>query len=175
MAIGRFAKAFQRPEGWKPPVSTKIGKMSARGFKPKQISEELTKMGEEITPKEVTSILKQTETKNVIEQERERIASLIPKCVENYDFWITKAKRFQDDKQREIAFRATTKVLESHGLVSGAPSEQVKISINKQEITLSPVVEKLLEGFMDKLRAVKPVEPEYTDVEFEVIGETKAI
>jgi hypothetical protein len=147
----------------------KIAKMAATGMSLRKISKELEKGGEKLSHTVVGDILQKPEVKEIIEKEKNRLAQIIPQCVTNYEYWVKNAKMFHDPKAQEIGFRATTKVLESHGLVSGAPSVQVKITISQTEVTVSPVIQRMLENFMGKLDEAQPVKPEAIEVDYEVI------
>jgi hypothetical protein len=131
--------------------NTKIAKMKAVGLSKRKISEELKRTGENLSVGGVAKVLAKTEVKAIIESEKGRLASQIPQCVTNYEHWIKNARVFHDKTDKDIAFRATTKVLESHGMISGATADQVKISITQNDVFLSPVVEKILEGFMGNI------------------------
>ena len=157
--------------GLKEVRNTKIAKMKARGMGPTKIHEELQKTGEQLSVEGVKKVLTRPEVRELIEKEKSRLTALVPEAVTNYDHWVKNARMFHLKEDKEIAFKATTKVLESHGLVSGAPSEQVKITIQQSEVILSPVIESMLAGFMGKLREAKPIEPSTIDVEYEVVNE----
>ena len=151
----------------------KIAKMTARGISAVKISKELKKMGEELSPSGVKKVLTKADVKEILDKEKLKLTEIFPEAVRNFDHWIRNARVFHDKTDKEIAYRATTKILESHGLVSGAPSEQVKITIQQSEVILSPVLEKMLAGFMDKLSEAKPIEPKAIDVVYEVLSSDK--
>jgi lambda repressor-like predicted transcriptional regulator len=146
----------------------KIAKMHVRGMSQRKISRELEKEGVSLTQRGVGKILSRESVQEIIKAERHKLAEMVPEAVNNYNHWVRNARMFHDKTDKEIAFRATTKVLESHGLVSGAQSEQVKIVINQGDIVLSPVIEKVLGSFMQRFAEAKPLEAAL-DVEFEPV------
>jgi hypothetical protein len=100
----------------------------------------------------VRYVLAKEQVQAMIEQEQSRLAALMPSAMDNYE---------KTDK--EIAYRATTKVLESHGLLPGNQSVVIQ-QFNTKNTIISPVLERVLEEYGKKLRP-----PEIIDVDFEEI------
>ena len=136
-----------------------------------EVSTELKKVGEVLSVSGIKKVLTRSEVKDIIDREKSRLTNLIPEAITNFEYWVRNAKMFDDKTDREIGYRTTLKVLESHALVSGAPSESIKVTINQSEVILSPVIEKMLAGFMGKLSEAKPIEPTTIDVEYEILPE----
>lgn len=156
----------------------KIAKLAATGLSLSKIAEETKKNNNPIKKSRVYTILQKPDIKALMEKEQQRLAGLIPKAVKNYETWVNNAHLYSDRADKDIAFKATTKVLESHGLVSGAPSNSVQIMINSGNTIISPVIQELLNGFMGKingqeflkssenlLKSSEVVEAEFEDVE----------
>jgi predicted transcriptional regulator len=148
--------------------NTRMAKMAARGMSQQKIANAMTEMGDPISQRGVGIALALPEVKEIIAREKARLMEMVPSAVTNYDHWIRNAKMFSDKTDKEIAFRATTKILESHGLVSGNVSEQVKITINQNDIQLSPVISNILNSFMKQFSEAKPNE-RVIDVEFQAV------
>lgn len=109
----------------------------------------------------VRYVLAKEQVQAMIEQEQSRLAALMPTAMDNYEKWVNKAHQYHDKTDKEIAYRATTKVLESHGLLPGNQSVVIQ-QFNTKNTIISPVLEKVLEEYGKRLR-----EPEVLDVEFE--------
>lgn len=145
--------------------------MAARGIPATKISTELAKMGDTASPQVVRTTISRQDIKELIDKEKSRLADLIPEAVNNFDYWVKNARMFHDKVDKDIGYKATTKILESHALVSGAPSESIRVTINQSEVILSPVIEKMLAGFMDNFSKAVPIEPKPIDVDYEIISE----
>lgn len=135
----------------------------------------MKKLGDPISESGVTKVLAKMEVQEIIKKERSRLAELIPNAVNNYEHWVKNAKMFHDRTDKDIAYRATKDILGSHGMVTGQVADQVKVIINQTEVFLSPVVSKMLEGFMGSLSGVKPAEVTKEVIDVEFVEDTKAI
>lgn len=133
-----------------------VAKMRAAGATQKDIAE---KTGLSIPG--VKYVLAKEQVQAMIEQEQSRLAALMPNAMDNYETWVKKATSYHDKTDKEIAFRATTKVLESVGILPGAQSVVITNIVNKNTI-ISPMMEKVLEEFGNRLREVDVI-----DVDFE--------
>ena len=131
--------------------NTQIAKLTAMGLSQNKVAKEMEKEGWHVTKNVVNDVMQKPDIRLIMEQERERLISLVPKAVSNYKTWIDKAQTYRDKTDKEIAFKATTKVLESNGLVSGTPSTQIQIMNNSGNTLVSPIIEGLLKMFVDKL------------------------
>jgi hypothetical protein len=139
---------------------TKIAKIAATGLSQSKVATAMKKEGWDINKTTVNHVLQKPNIKLIMEQEREKLISLVPKAVSNYKNWIDKATTYRDKTDKEIAFKATTKVLESNGLVSGTPSTQIQIMNNSGNTLVSPIIEGLLKMFVSKLNDVDVIEGE---------------
>lgn len=134
---------------------TLVAKMRAAGATQKSIAEQTG-----LSIPGVRYVLAKEQVQAMIEEEQSHLAALMPTAMDNYEKWITKAHNYHDKTDKEIAFRATTKVLESVGLVSGAPSVIIQNITNKNTI-ISPTMERVLAEYGNKLRKVDVVDVEY--------------
>jgi hypothetical protein len=66
--------------------------------------------------------------------------------------------------EREVAYKASTKVLESTGILNGAPSTLVQILYNDNKTIISPVIMGLLKDFTSKIAEIPEI-PETNDSE----------
>jgi hypothetical protein len=142
---------------------TKMAKIAATGISQSKIVGEMKKEGWTVTKATVNHALQKPNIKLIMEEEREKLISLVPKAVSNYKNWIDKATTYRDKTDKEIAFKATTKVLESNGLVSGTPSTQIQIMNNSGNTIVSPIIEGLLKMFVDKLNTVDVIDAEVVE------------
>jgi hypothetical protein len=138
---------------------TEIAKMRAAGVTQAKIAEHTG-----LSIPGVRYVLAKEQVQAMIEQEQSRLAALMPSAMDNYEHWVNKAKTFHDKTDKEIAFRATTKVLESHGLLPGNQSVVIQ-QFNTKNTIISPILEKVLEEYGKKLRP-----PEVIDVDFEEVN-----
>jgi len=140
-----------------------IAKLSATGMSKPKIVDQMNKDGWDISEHMVKYALSKEEVKEIVERERTRLMSLVPQAVKNYERWVTRAHSYKDKSDKEIAFKATTKVLESPGLLSGTPSQQINILMNSGNAIVSPVIEGLLKIFMDNLKQTEVIEGEIVE------------
>lgn len=140
-----------------------IAKLSATGLSKPKIVNQMKTVGWDISESTVKYVLKRDDIKEIIDQERTRLMSLVPQAVKNYERWVNNAHGYRDKSDKEIAFKATTKVLESPGLLSGTPSTQINLMMNSGNTIVSPVIEGMLKLFMDSLK------PEIVEAEFESV------
>lgn len=141
-----------------------IAKMAATGLSVPKIKNEMNKIGWTVSEKIITHAMSKEEIKQMIEQERGRLFNLVPQAVKNYEKWINRAHDYKDKSDKEIAFKATTKVLESPGLLSGTPSQQINVLMNSGNTIISPVIEGLLKTFMDSLKQTEVIEGEFEQI-----------
>lgn len=125
-----------------------IGVLKASGMSFKHIGE---KVG--ISKSRAEAICKRDDVKSIIETEQKRLVSLVPTAIDNYKAWISKGAITNNKDEREVAFKASTKVLESTGILNGAPSTLVNILYNDNKTIISPVIMTLLKEFTDKMAA----------------------
>ena len=136
-----------------------IAKMRAAGVAQSKIAEHTG-----LSVQGVKYVLAKEQVQAMIEQEQSRLAALMPDAMDNYEKWVKKAHLYHDKTDKEIAYRATTKVLESHGLLPGNQSVVIQQFNNKTTI-ISPVLEKVLAEYGNSLRKVDAI-----DVDFEEIN-----
>ena len=118
----------------------------------------------------VAAICKRDDVRSVIETEQRRLVSLVPSAVDNYKAWISKGSITNDKDMRDIAFKASTKVLESTGLLTGNASIQIQNVYNNNNTVISPVIMNLLGEFSKSLNSFDDVN-EVIDGEFEELSE----
>jgi hypothetical protein len=116
----------------------------------------------------VAAICKRDDVRSVIETEQRRLVSLVPSAVDNYKAWISKGSITNDKDMRDIAFKASTKVLESTGLLTGNASIQIQNVYNNNNTVISPVIMNLLGEFSKSLNSFDDVN-EVIDGEFSEI------
>lgn len=138
---------------------TEIAKMRAAGVTQAKIAEHTG-----LSIPGVRYVLAKEQVQAMIEQEQSRLAALMPSAMDNYEKWVTKAHTYHDKTDKEIAFRATTKVLESHGLLPGNQSVVIQ-QFNTKNTIISPILERVLEEYGKKLRPPDVVDVEFEDVE----------
>ena len=141
-----------------------IAKLAATGLSQPKIINTMNTEGWNVSKAIVKYALSKDEIKKVIEEERTRLLSLVPQAVKNYERWITRAHGYKDKTDKQIAFQATTKVLESPGLLSGTPSQQINVLMNSGNTIVSPVIEGLLKIFMDSLKQTEVIEANFEPV-----------
>lgn len=144
-----------------------IAKMGAAHMSLSEIAEETKKYDHPVKKSRIHNILQKPDIKELMEKEQQRLATLVPEAVKNYEEWVTNARSYTDRADKDIAFKATTKVLESHGLISGSPSQSIQVLINTGNTIISPVIGELLSGFMNKINS------EVFDAEYEDVGENR--
>ena len=125
-----------------------IGKMRAAGATYEKIGQDVG-----LGKSRVAVICERDDVKAIIEGEQKRLVSLVPTAVDNYRAWINKGSITTNKDEREVAFKASTKVLESTGILNGAPSTLVQILYNDNKTIISPVIKTLLDEFVGKLTA----------------------
>ena len=108
---------------------TLVAKMRAAGATQKSIAEQTG-----LSIPGVRYVLAKEQVQAMIEQEQSRLAALMPNAMNNYETWVKKATSYHDKTDKEIAFRATTKVLESVGILPGAQSVVITNIVNKNTI-----------------------------------------
>ena len=137
-----------------------IAKKRAAGESYRQISAEVG-----LAKSRVETICKRDDVKSIIEREQKRLIELAPSALDNYKHWISKGIITNNKDEREVAFKASTKVLESTGILNGTPSAIVNILYNDNKTIISPVIMGLLSEFTKKMTAFDDV------VEGEIIEE----
>ena len=128
-----------------------IAKLRAHGFSLREISNELKKKGETICKSTISNICEKEDVKALIENEQRKLVELVPTAVKNYRKWIDAGQITNSKEEREISYKATTKVLESTGILNGAPSTLVNILYQENQTIISPIIKNLLSEFTNKL------------------------
>ncbi len=139
-----------------------IAMMKARGMSYREIGGEVS-----LGKSRVAAICKRDDVRTVIEQEQKRLVSLVPSAVDNYKSWIGQGSITRDKDLRDISFKASTKVLESAGLLAGNASIMIQNVYNDNKQIISPVIMQLLGEFSKKLSDFDDV----VDAEYEEAGE----
>ena len=145
-----------------PVRDVEIGKMRAAGM-PYQAIGDAVGLGKS----RVAVICERDDVKAIIENEQKRLVSLVPSAVDNYKTWIMRGSTTNNKDEREVAYKASTKVLESTGILNGAPSTLVQILYNDNKTIISPVIMGLLKDFTSKIAEIPdiPEIPETNDSE----------
>lgn len=140
----------------------KIAKLLAKGKTYREVGQEVG-----LGKSTIAVISKRDDVKAQIEQEQKRLVSLVPTAVNNYKRWIEQGQVTNDKDTRDIAFKASTKVLESTGILNGTPSTLVNILYNDNKTIISPVIMDLLKDFSGRLHDFKDdiIEGELVDGE----------
>jgi hypothetical protein len=124
-----------------------VAKLRAKGDTLKEIGKQVKK-----STVRVQQLCARDDIKALIEEEQARLATLVPTAVRNFEHYIESAIDAKDKTDKEISFRATQKLLESTGILNNQPSHLVQILYNDNKTIISPIIEKLLCGFMDKFK-----------------------
>jgi hypothetical protein len=132
-----------------------VAKLKAIGQSDREIAETVGK-----SQGRVYQIRQREDIKLLIEEEQTRLASLVPKAVDNFKSYIENAVTSKDKTDKEIGFRATQKLLESTGILNNQPSHLVQILYNDNKTIISPIIEKLMGNFMDKFNIEDPTDKE---------------
>ena len=146
------------------PRDTKIAKLRAQNVSCEKIGKQVG-----LGRSRVAVICEREDVKTVIEQEQKRLVSLVPSAIDNYKHWIGQGKITNDKDMRDIAFKASTKVLEGTGLLSNAPSVMIQNVYNDNKTIISPVIMKLLQDHQAKLTSIDDdiIEGEFKDYDEE--------
>ena len=98
----------------------------------------LREIGEQVglSKSRVDAICKREDVRTIIETEQKRLVQLVPTAIDNYKTWISKGSITNNKDEREVAFKASTKALESTGILNGAPSVLIQNVYNDNK-TLS--------------------------------------
>ena len=124
----------------------------------------LREIGEQVglSKSRVDAICKREDVRTIIETEQKRLVQLVPTAIDNYKTWISKGSITNNKDEREVAFKASTKVLESTGILNGAPSVLIQNVYNDNKTIISPVIMTLLKEFTGKMASF---DEEIIDVE----------
>ena len=136
----------------------KIAQMRAKGVSYQKIGDEVG-----LQKSRVAVICGREDVKEIIESEQRRLVSLVPTAVDNYKKWINAGQITNDKDMRDISFKATTKVLESTGILNGTPSTLVNILYNDNKVIISPVIMGLLKEFTGKMAEFDIIEGEIAE------------
>lgn len=109
-------------------------------------------------------ILNRPDVKKMIETELVLLAQTLPAARDNYDKWIRNAHQYQNPTDKEIGFKATTKVLEQFGVLSDRPSVVVNNIINAEVQVVPPIVRKMLDNFLVGLKQFDAIDAEFEEV-----------
>lgn len=140
-------------------MERKVAKLRAKG-------DTLAEIGQQVgrSRMRVQQICARDDIKALIEQEQARLATLVPAAVRNFQHYIENAIDAEDKTDKEISFRATQKLLESTGILNNQPSHLVQILYNDNKTIVSPVIQHLLDKFMDGFKDTEAIDAEYEDV-----------
>jgi hypothetical protein len=126
-----------------------VAKLKAIGESDREIAEKVGK-----SHGRVYQIRQRDDIKAMIEEEQTRLASLVPRAVDNFKSYIDNATLSDDKTDKEMGFRATQKLLESTGILNNQPSHLVQILYNDNKTIISPVIEALMGNFMEKFKSL---------------------
>ena len=151
-----------------PVRDVKIAKMRAAGVTYEKIGKEVG-----VGTSRVAVICGREDVKGIIESEQKRLVSLVPTAIDNYKHWIGKGQITSNKDEREVAYKASTKVLESTGILNGAPSTLINVLYNDNKTIISPVIMTLLKEFTGKMSSFddedivdgEVIEDEETEIE----------
>lgn len=130
-----------------PPVKEMVVKELAIGKSKSSIAEEVG-----LHRSQVCRFANREDVKELIETEAMRLLEVVPDAVDNIKTTVKGMKNLpkKDIKNRELAYKASAKVLESAGILNTATPSQVIVNIFKQseKPLISPLVQKVLQEFM---------------------------
>lgn len=149
-----------RPKMYGTPRNEFIGKMRATGMSCEEIGKEVG-----LTKVRIQDICRQDDVKTIIEREQARLASFVPQAVKNMEHWITKATETTSNVDKRIGFEATKELLQSTGILNNQPSHLVQILYNDHKTIINPLIQGLLDNFVEKLKSADIIDAEFQNVE----------
>jgi hypothetical protein len=115
------------------------GKLNRPGTKMKVVRDSLAgktqaEIGRElgVGRSTISRFLTREDVAALVERERLKIASLIRSALDNVESLVLSMPTAETYKDRELAYRASTRVLEAGGLLPGPPDTNALIQINNQ-------------------------------------------
>jgi hypothetical protein len=133
-----------------PYIKKKVIRDIAAGKSQSEVAQEV-----ELHPSQVCRFLKREDVQELIEKEALRLLEAVPDAIQNVKNLVHGMKSIpkKDTKRQELAYKATTDVLKSAGLLPSSKESQVLINIYQQNIqTVNPVLEELLKRHFQELQ-----------------------
>jgi predicted transcriptional regulator len=97
----------------------------------------------------VSRLANKEDVKAMIEQETIRLLGSVPQAIDNIAGLVSEMPHMTNVKEKELAFKATRKVLEAAGVLnSPSPSLGVVNVFQQNSVVLSPIVEAAIERLL---------------------------
>lgn len=126
-------------------IKKQVAKAIVGGHSQREIAEAIG-----VSQPTISRMLKKGDVKAFIEEEQMKILDLIPQAIENFRAMVNEMPAIppREVKRRELAFKASVKVLEAAGILNtGSQSPTIANITQKNTILLDPRLQQLLEQY----------------------------
>ena len=132
-----------------PHIKKKVIGEIAAGKSQSEVAQEV-----ELHPSQVCRFLKREDVQELIEQETLRLLEAVPDAVQNVKNLVHEMKAIpkKDSKRQELAYKATSDVLKSAGLLPSSKQSQTLINIYEQKnFTMPSILQELINEHLQKM------------------------
>jgi predicted transcriptional regulator len=111
----------------------------------------------------VSRLANRDDVKAMIEKETIRFLGSVPKAIDNIADLVNEMPQITNVKEKELGFKASRNVLEAAGiLISASPSLGVVNIVQRNSFVLSPVVQAMLDRFVESMKEAEPFFPPFS-------------
>jgi predicted transcriptional regulator len=133
-------------------VKMEIAKALAGKVSQQKIADQLG-----VSQSTISRLASRDDMKALIEQETIRLLGSVPQAVDNLTDLVNEMPQMTNVKEKELAFKASRKVLEAAGILNSAsPSLSVVNIVQRNSIVLSPIVKAMLDRLLESSKEALP-------------------
>lgn len=133
-------------------VKMEIAKALAGKVSQQKIADQLG-----VSQSTISRLASRDDVKAMIEQETIRLLGSVPQAVDNIADLVNEMPQMTSVKEKELAFKASRKVLEAAGILNSAsPSLSVVNIVQRNSIVLTPIVKAMLDRLLESSKEVLP-------------------